>query len=69
MRPQTWANLVICLLDHAYEAPYANIKMKCQRWPEMPLLLGRSGTHYVAMVTKLLSSYCGALLVKSYYKE
>ena len=35
----------------------------------MPLILGRSGTQYVAMVAKLLSSYCGALLVESYFKE
>ena len=43
------------------EAPFANvIKLKLQTWPEMPLILGRSGTQYVAMVTRLLSSYCGA---------
>ena len=35
----------------------------------MPLILGRSGTQYVAMVTKLLSSYCVVLLVESYCKE
>ena len=35
----------------------------------MPLISGRSGIQYVAMVTKLLSLYCGAHLVKSYYKE
>ena len=35
----------------------------------MPLILGRSGTQYVAMVTKLLGSYCGAPLVESYCKE
>ena len=35
----------------------------------MPLILGRSGTQYVATVTKLLSSYCGAPLVESYYQE
>ena len=35
----------------------------------MPLILRRSGTQYVAMVTKLLSSYCGAPLVESYCKE
>ena len=35
----------------------------------MPLILGRSGTQYVAMVTKLLSSNCGAHLVESYCKE
>jgi len=31
--------------------------------------LGRSGTQYVAMVTKLFSSYCAAHLVESYCKE
>ena len=36
---------------------------------EMPLILGRSGTQYVAMVTKLLSSNCGVHLVESYCKE
>ena len=35
----------------------------------MPLLLGRSRTQYVAMVTKLLSSYCGAHLVEPYCRE
>jgi len=57
------------LLDKACEAPFANIKMEGQRWPQMPLILGRSGTQYVAMVTKLLSSYCGAHLAGSYCKE
>ena len=33
------------------------------------LILGRSETQYVAMVTKLLSSNCGAHLVESYCKE
>jgi len=37
--------------------------MECQRWPEKPLILGRSGTQYVAIATKLLSSDCGAHLV------
>ena len=59
----------MCLLDHVYEAPFANMKMERQRWPEMPLILGRSGTHYAAMVTKLLTSYCGAHLVGSYCNE
>ena len=35
----------------------------------MPLILGRSGTQYVAMVTKLLSSYCVTPLVERYCKE
>ena len=45
--------------------------MKIERWgwPEMPLILGRSETQYVAMVTKLLSSYCVAPLVEPYRKE
>ena len=52
-----------------YEAPFANMKMEHQRWAEMPLILGRSGTQYVAMVTNLLRSKCGAHLVESYCKE
>ena len=47
----------MCLLDHVYEAPFANMKM--------PLILWRSGTQYVAMVTKLLRANCGAHLVES----
>ena len=62
-------NIFIGLLDDAYEVLLANIKMECQRWPEKLLILGRSGTQYVAMVTELLSSYCGAHLVESYCKE
>ena len=57
------------LVDHAYQAPFANIKREWQRWPEMALILGRSGTQYAAMVTKLLSSCCGAHLEESYCKE
>ena len=70
-RPQTQANIFICLLDHVYEAPFANMKMERRRWPEMLLILGKSGTQYVAMVTKLLhvSSKCGAHLVESYCTE
>ena len=68
-RSGTWTNIFICLLDHAYEVPFANIKMECQRWLEIPLILGRPGTQYVAMVTKLFSPYCGAPLVESCCKE
>ena len=57
------------LVDHVYEAPSANMKMERQRWPEMPLILGRSETQYVAMVTQLLSLNFGAHLVESYCKE
>jgi len=38
-------------------------------WPEKPVILGRSGIQYVAMVTKLLSLYCEAHLVESFCKE
>ena len=31
--------------------------------------IGEAGTQYVAMVTKLLSLYCGKHLVESYCKE
>ena len=48
-----------------YEAPFA----KNERWPEVPLILRRAGTQHVAMVTKLLSPNCGALLVESYCKK
>ena len=37
--------------------------------PEKSLILERSGNQYVAMVTKLLTWYCGAHLVESYCKE
>ena len=57
-------------MDQAYEAPFSicklNIKMEHQRWPDMPLILGRSGIQYVTMVTKLLHSYCRGYLVESY---
>ena len=68
-RPQTHAYIFICLLDHVYQTPFANMKIERQRWPEMPLILGRSGTQYVTMGIKLLSSNCGAHLVESYCKE
>ena len=40
-------NIFICLLDHVFEAPFANKKMERQRRPEMPLILERSGTQYL----------------------
>ena len=52
---------------NVYQAPFANMKMGRQRVPEMPLILGRSETQYVAMVTKLLGSNFGAHL-ESYCK-
>ena len=68
-RPQTQPNIFICLLDHADEAPLGNIKIKRQWWPAKPLISGRSGTHYVAMVKMLISSYCEAHLVESFCKK
>jgi len=68
MVPQTQANVLVCLLDHTYEVPLANIKIECQTFPEKPFILGRFGCRYVAMVTKLLL-HRGAHLVESYCKE
>ena len=45
------------------------MKIERKGWLEIPLILERSGTQYAAMVTKLLSSNCGAHLVESYCKE
>ena len=50
MRLQTQANIFICyLLDHVYQAPFANMKIERRGWPEIPLILGRSGAQYVTM--------------------
>ena len=57
--------MFICLLDHAYEVLFANIKMERHGWPEKLTIWGRSGTQYDAMVTELLSSYCGDLTAKN----
>ena len=57
------ANISTCLLEDVHEAPFANMtEMGHQRWPEILLILGSSGTQYVAMLTKLLSSNYGILL-------
>ena len=68
-RPETQANIFICSLDHVYQAPFANMKIERRGWPEIPLILGRSGTQYVAMGIKLLSPNCRAHLAESYCKE
>ena len=34
-RPQTQANISICLLDNVYQAPFANMKIERQGWPEI----------------------------------
>ena len=43
--------------------------MDCQRWPGKLLIWGRSGTKFNAIVTEMLSSYCGEHLVESYCKK
>jgi len=68
-RPQTQANIFTCLLDHVYQAPFPNMKTERREGPEIPLILRRSGTYYVAMGMKLLSPNCRAHLVESYCKE
>ena len=69
LRPQTQANIFICLLDHVHQALFANKKIERRGWPEIPFVLGRSGTQNVAMGIKLLSPNCRAYLVESYCKE
>ena len=62
-------SIFIWLLDHAEKAPLINIKIECQRWPDKPLISGRSGTQYVTMVANLSSVYCEAHLVESHCKD
>ena len=38
-----------------HQAPFANMKMEW--WPEMPLILGRSGTQYVANRPRSIYQY------------
>jgi len=57
------------LLDHADEAPLAINNIECLKWSEKFFIWWRSGTQYVAMVTKIVSSYCKALLVEPYCKK
>ena len=64
-RPETKANIFICLMDHVYQAPFANMKTARRGWPEIPLMLGRSGAQYVSMRIKLLTPNCTAHLVES----
>ena len=40
--------------------------MQMMKFPEIALILGRSGTQYVTLETKMLSSYCGAPLAELY---
>ena len=44
--------LFICWLSHADEASLANMKMERGGWPEKLLILGKSGSQYVAMAKK-----------------
>ena len=68
-RPQTQATKFICLLDHVYQAPFTNMKIERRGWPEIPLILGRSGTQYIAMGIQLISPNCRAHFVEFYCKE
>ena len=72
-RPQTRPNICICLLDHVDEVLLPNIKIERQRRAAKLLISGRSGTQYVATVTKLVYflvySYCGVQVIESYCKE
>ena len=75
--PRAFHNNSLCKIWGANRVHYGelenrelgNIKIERQRWPANPLISGTSGTQYVAMVTKLVSSYCGAHLVEFYCKK
>ena len=56
-------------MDYADEAPLANTNIECLKWSEKSRILWRSGTQYVAMVTKIVTSYCKTPLVESYCKN
>ena len=62
-------NFFLCLLDNADQAPLVNIDIEHLRWPGKSLILRRSGTQFVAMVTEILGSYCGSPLVESSAKN
>jgi len=57
------------LLNSADDAPLAINSTECFKWLEKPFISWRSGTQYVAMVTKTVSSYCKALLVEPYCEK
>ena len=61
--------LYACWIMHMRCCWQNNIKMESRRWPEKLLIWGRYGTQFFAMVTELLSSYCGADLVESCCQE
>jgi len=56
------------MLD-ADDTPLAINNIECFKWSEKAFVSGRSGTQYVAMVTKTIHSYCRALLVEPYCKK
>ena len=44
IRPQTQANIFICyLLDHVYQAPFANMKIERRGWPVLYSLGSQAG--------------------------
>jgi len=43
--------------------------IECFKWSEKHFISWRPGTQYVAMVTKVVSSYCRASLVEPYCKK
>ena len=59
----------MCLLDHAYEVLLGKNQNGMLKVARKAFNIGRSGTHYVAMETELLSFHNGAHLVESYCKK
>ena len=56
-------------LNHADDAPLAIISIECFKWSEKPFISWRSGIQHVAMVTKIVRSYCRAPLLEPYCKK
>ena len=68
-RPQIQEKHIYMLVGSCISGTICKYENWMPRGPEMSLILGRSGTQYVAMAIKLLSSKCGAHLVESSCKE
>ena len=58
--------LVFRFRAHRQRVAVVDVIVTC---PKKPLLSQRSGTQYVAVITKISSSYCGAHRAESYCKE
>jgi len=56
-------------MDYVDDAPLAINSIEYFKWSEKLYKTWRSGTQYVAMVTKIVSSYCRAPPLEPYSKN